>query len=140
MKTKGAARYAKTSRFSDATNLACEWQRLRLALLTDQDGILTETRRRLARLARTRGVEPLAIEDVVQETLLEAWSHLDRLHTPAGFHLWIDEICCNVCRRAAHRREVDLLRRAPLSSSAPDEDEIDILAQLPAPEAFDPFE
>lgn len=117
-----------------------EWQRLRSALLTDQDGILTETRRRLARLARARGVEPHVIEDVVQETLLEAWSHLDRLHTPAGFHLWIDEICRNVCRRAAHRREVDLLRRVPLSSSAPGEDEIDILAQLPAPEAFDPFE
>lgn len=48
-----------------------EWQRLRSALLTDQDGVVTETRRRLARLARARGVEPHAIEDVVQETLLE---------------------------------------------------------------------
>ncbi len=117
-----------------------EWQRLRSALLTDQDGILTETRRRLARLAQARGVEPHAIDDVVQETLLEAWSHLDRLHAPAGFHLWIDEICRNVCRRAAHRREVDLLRRAPLSSPAPDEEECDVLAQLPAPEEFDPLE
>ncbi|HJT55567.1 MAG TPA: RNA polymerase sigma factor, partial [Ktedonobacteraceae bacterium] len=117
-----------------------EWQRLRSALLTDQDGILTETRQRLARLAQARGIEPHTIDDVVQETLLEAWSHLERLHTPAGFSLWIDEICRNVCRRAAHRREVDLLRRAPLSSPAPDEEEPDLLAQLPAPEAFDPLE
>ncbi|MDQ2907393.1 MAG: RNA polymerase sigma factor [Ktedonobacteraceae bacterium] len=117
-----------------------EWQRLRSALLTNQDGILTETRQRLARLAQARGIEPHTIDDVVQETLLEAWSHLERLHAPAGFPLWIDEICRNVCRRAAHRREVDLLRRAPLSSPAPDEEERDVLAQLPAPEAFDPFE
>ncbi len=117
-----------------------EWQRLRSALLTDQDGILTETRGRLARLARARGVEPQTIDDVVQETLLEAWSHLDRLHAPAGFHLWIDEICRNVCRRATHRREVDLLRRPLLPAPASDEEEIDILTQLPAPEAFDPVE
>lgn len=115
-----------------------EWQRLRSALLTDQDGILTETRQRLARLARARGIEPHTIDDVVQETLLEAWSHLERLHTPAGFLPWIDEICRNVCRRAAHRREVDLLRRAPLLDE--DEEEYDVLAQLPAPEAFDPLE
>ncbi len=117
-----------------------EWQRLRSALLTDQGGILTETRQRLTLLARARGIEPHAIDDVVQETLLEAWSHLERLHTPAGFHLWIDEICRNICRRVTHRREVDLLRRVPFSSPAPDEDEIDILAQLPAPDAFDPLE
>lgn len=117
-----------------------EWQRLRSALLTDQDGILTETRQRLARLAQARGIELHAIDDVVQETLLEAWSHLERLHTPAGFHLWIDEICRNVCRRTAHRREMDLLRRAPLSAPVPDEEERDVLAHLPAPDAFDPFE
>ena len=117
-----------------------EWQRLRSALLTDQDGILTETCQRLARLAQARGIELHAIDDVVQETLLEAWSHLERLHTPAGFHLWIDEICRNVCRRTAHRREMDLLRRAPLSSPVPGEEEPDVLAHLPAPDAFDPFE
>ncbi|HEU5378732.1 MAG TPA: sigma-70 family RNA polymerase sigma factor [Ktedonobacteraceae bacterium] len=117
-----------------------EWQRLRSALLTDQDGILTETRRRLARLAQARGIEPHAIDDVVQETLLEAWSHLERLHTPAGFPLWIDEICRNVCRRTAHRREMDLLRRTSLSSPVPNEEERDVLAHLPAPDAFDPFE
>jgi RNA polymerase sigma-70 factor (ECF subfamily) len=57
------------------------------------------------------------IDDVVQETLLEAWSHLDRLHSPAGFHAWIDEICRNVCRRTARRREMDLRRHISLLDS-----------------------
>src|SRR5690349_8515667 len=85
-----------------------ERERLRSALLADQDGIPTATRLRLARIARARGIEPHVIDDVVQETLLEAWSHLDRLYAPAGFHAWVDEICRNICRRAAHRRAMDL--------------------------------
>jgi RNA polymerase sigma factor (sigma-70 family) len=91
-----------------------ERQWLRSALLADQDSFLTATRLRLARLAHARGVEPDVIDDVVQETLFEAWRHLDRLHSPAGFHLWIDEICRNVCRRADHRRAVDIRRNVPL--------------------------
>ncbi|MEO7021878.1 MAG: sigma-70 family RNA polymerase sigma factor [Ktedonobacteraceae bacterium] len=91
-----------------------ERQWLRSALLADQDGILTATRLRLARIAQARGVESYVIDDVVQETLLEAWSHLDRLHSPAGFHFWVDEICRNICRRAARRRELDMLRHVPL--------------------------
>ena len=55
-----------------------ERQWLRSALLADQDGILTATRLRLARIARARGIEPHVVDDVVQETLLEAWSHRDR--------------------------------------------------------------
>ncbi|HLZ64499.1 MAG TPA: sigma-70 family RNA polymerase sigma factor [Ktedonosporobacter sp.] len=95
-------------------SLPGERQRLRLALLTDQDGLLTATRQRLARLAHARGVEPTAIDDVVQETLLEAWSHLERLHSPGGFHPWIDEICRNICRRYARCQQENLLRYAPL--------------------------
>lgn len=119
-----------------------ERQWLRSALLADQDGILTATRLRLARIARARGIEPHSIDDVVQETLLEAWSHLERLHSPAGFHPWIDEICRNICRRAARRREMDLLRHVPLlqpSSTMEYEEgsnEIDLLAA----ETSDPLE
>ncbi|HET8844126.1 MAG TPA: RNA polymerase sigma factor [Ktedonobacteraceae bacterium] len=91
-----------------------ELQRLRLALLTDQSDLLTATRQRLVRLARARGIEPHLLDDVVQETLLEAWGHLERLQAPAGFHAWIDEICRNVCRRAVVRRRTDLLRNEPL--------------------------
>jgi RNA polymerase sigma factor (sigma-70 family) len=84
------------------------------ALLTNKEDVLRATRPRLIRLAQLRGVAPDAIEDVVQETLLEAWKHLDRLQSPDGFQFWINEICRNVCRRYARRRAGDLLRHIPL--------------------------
>lgn len=119
-----------------------ERQWLRSALLADQNGILTLTRLRLARIARARGVEPHVIDDVVQETLLEAWSHLERLHSPAGFHVWIDEICRNICRRAARRREMDLLRHVPLlqPSSAMEYENVSNETDLLAADTLDPLE
>ena len=70
-------------------NLPGERERLRLALLTDQNGLLTATRQRLTRIAQARGIEPQSIEDVVQETLLEAWRSLDRLHSPHALSRWL---------------------------------------------------
>ena len=78
-----------------------ERERLRSALLADQDGILTSNRKRLARIAHARGIVPDAVDDVVQETLAEAWRTLDRLHSPIGFSFGLDEICRNICRRVA---------------------------------------
>jgi RNA polymerase sigma-70 factor (ECF subfamily) len=121
-----------------------EW--LRSALLTDQDGILTATRRRLGRIARARGMEPHVVDDVIQETLLEAWSHLDRLRSPAGFHPWVDEICRNVCRRENRKRQRDALRYAPAQLVTGALDEMaglqtdGALLDLPAPARSDPFE
>jgi RNA polymerase sigma-70 factor (ECF subfamily) len=46
-------------------------------------------------------------EDVVQETLVEAWRHLETLREPARFQAWLDGICRNVCRR--QRRKDDTL-------------------------------
>jgi RNA polymerase sigma-70 factor (ECF subfamily) len=107
-----------------------EYQRLREALLTDHNGLLTATLARLARLARARGVESSAIDDVVQETLLEGWSHLHRLTFPAGFPAWIDEICRNVCRRHARRRQRESRRttvsRAPFLDADPLSGEQDV--------------
>jgi RNA polymerase sigma-70 factor (ECF subfamily) len=123
-----------------------ERQRLKIALLTDQDGILTTTRMRLIRLARARGIEAQAIDDVVQETLLEAWGHLERLYSPEGFHLWIDEICRNVCRRYTHKQQMNLLRNVPMQHSplhANDEDAIgeqDVFPDFPDFTLFDPLE
>lgn len=114
-----------------------EW--LRSALLTDQDGVLTITRRRLARIARARGMDPQAIDDVIQETLLEAWSHLDRLRSVAGFHPWVDEICRNICRRVNRKRQRDALYYAPAQRVTGALDEMtgpendDALLDLPAP-------
>lgn len=118
-----------------------ERQWLRSALLEDHDGILTTTRLRLARLARARGVEPHLIDDVVQETLLEAWSHLERLQSPAGFHLWIDEICRNICRRAARRKATELSRQVPLLQPSTTEEENSIEEEnLFVADIFDPLE
>ncbi len=82
--------------------------------LGDSAGWMTSARPRLRRLARLRGVPGDAIEDVVQETLLEAWAHLDRLYTPAGVHAWLDEICRNICRRHARSHFREQQHRAPL--------------------------
>lgn len=122
-----------------------EHQRLRLALLTDQNGTLTTILQRLARIARARGVDNGAIDDVVQQTLLEAWSHLDRLTSPAGFQLWIDEICRNVCRRYARSMQTDLIRNVPLPLSCQDaestshEEGTSPISDLPDPAAPDPL-
>jgi RNA polymerase sigma factor (sigma-70 family) len=123
-----------------------ELRRLQDALLTDRDGQLSATCLRLTRIAQARGVAADAIDDVVQETLLEAWNHLDRLYTPEGFHAWIDEICRNICRRYAHRRTVDLLRHTPLSwpysalEQSSGESEADLLTAIPDADAPDPLE
>ncbi|GAC1346693.1 MAG: hypothetical protein NVSMB27_10730 [Ktedonobacteraceae bacterium] len=123
-----------------------EHQRLRLALLTDQNGLLTATRLRLARIAQARGVDTNAIDDIVQETLLEAWSHLGRLSAPAGFQAWIDEICRNVCRRYARKRQAHMLRHVPLPRSYQgneftlDEDDASPLTNILDPSVPDPLE
>lgn len=89
-------------------------QRLQEELFRDQDELLSRTRSRLIRVALARGITSDMIDDVMQETFLEAWTHLDRLYAPEGFALWIDEICRNVCRRATRRLAVDLRRSASL--------------------------
>jgi RNA polymerase sigma factor (sigma-70 family) len=113
---------------------------------TDMEGWLNTTRPRLQRLAQLRGVAPDAIDDVVQETLLEAWQSQDRLHTPDGAHRWLDEICRNVCRRYARKRLIDQQRLLAPSASyqhgegAPDETVAALLTTIPDPRALDPLE
>src|SRR5215831_18470049 len=75
---------------------------------TDDDRLAAELERRMAsarprlmRMACAQGLAPDSAEDVVQETLLEAWRHLDRLYEPDAFDAWLGGICRNVCRRYA---------------------------------------
>ena len=123
-----------------------ELQHLRDALLNDEGGQLTATCRRLVRIARARGVAPGVVDDVVQETLLEAWNHMDRLYAPEGFQAWIDEVCRNICRRYMQRQVVELLRSVPLLESdfaaeyERDAGETGLLEALPAGEMSDPLE
>ena len=104
---------------------------------------LAAARPRLYRLAQLRGVPADNLEDVVQETLLEAWRHLDRLSAPEGFHLWLDEICRNICRRQA-RKHLTELRHAFLFQGNSDEDaeeaSLSLLNTIPDHEILDPVE
>ena len=53
----------------------------------------------LIRFALARGVSADGVEDVVQETLLEAWRHLDQLRAIERLEAWLRGICRNVCLR-----------------------------------------
>jgi RNA polymerase sigma-70 factor (ECF subfamily) len=52
----------------------------------------------LAALARRLGVPFDAIDDLVQETLLWAWSQRQTLRSEQRFDAWLDAICRNRCR------------------------------------------
>ncbi|MGH2481857.1 MAG: RNA polymerase sigma factor, partial [Ktedonobacteraceae bacterium] len=98
-------------------------QNRRGIFLNEHEAQFTAARPRLLRIARLRGVPPDAVEDVVQETLLEAWKHLDRLHEPAGFQRWLDEICRNICRRHARKYATDAQRSTLLPGATLDNDD-----------------
>ncbi len=70
----------------------------------------TAARPRLIGFARAFGIPAETAEDVAQETLLEAWRHLHKLHAPGGLESWLTAICRNVCLRHL-RREGALARR-----------------------------
>jgi RNA polymerase sigma factor (sigma-70 family) len=115
----------------------------------DMEGWLNTARPRLHRLAQLRGIPADTIDDVVQETLLEAWQCQDRLHTPDGVHRWLDEICRNVCRRYTRQRLLHQQRvLVPLAPYQHDEGEpehaIDasatLLNSIPDTGAVDPLE
>ncbi len=103
---------------------------------------LASARPRLLRLATVRGVAPDAIDDVVQETLLEAWQYLDRLRSPEHFDAWLDGICRNICRRWQQRQHKLQARHISLLSypSAADQDEDYSMLDLPDPTLLDPAE
>ena len=54
------------------------------ALRTNLDALLEEARPRLLRLVRLNGVVEDVVDDVVQETLVEAWRHIEQLRAQIG--------------------------------------------------------
>jgi RNA polymerase sigma-70 factor (ECF subfamily) len=99
--------------------------------------LLEEARPRLLHLARLNGIPPDQIEDVVQETYLEAWRHLQQLRKPELFAAWLDGICRNVCRRHA-RTLAGFAQGTHLVSL---ENQADVAGwQVLDPLAFDPTE
>jgi RNA polymerase sigma-70 factor (ECF subfamily) len=105
---------------------------------------MAASRPQLLRLARSRGLSAEAADDVVQETLLEAWRHLDALTVPDGFSAWLAAICRNVCRRHARAQRLLAGREVPMDQApAGDGDDASHLSRpidLPDPLALDPAE
>src|SRR5260221_230088 len=114
----------------------------RAALLADMEQVFTEARPRLLRLAHLNGMSPDIADDVVQETMMEAWRHIEKLRDPQRFHAWLDGICRNVCRRY-QTPDGALHRHFSLSTLARDNETTnaaDALLALPDPAAIDPAE
>ncbi|HLX58443.1 MAG TPA: RNA polymerase sigma factor [Ktedonobacteraceae bacterium] len=112
------------------------------ALLADMEQVFTEARPRLLRLAHLNGMSPDIADDVVQETMMEAWRHVENLRDPQRFHAWLDGICRNVCRRYKTPNGA-LHRHFSLSNLARDNETknaADALLALPDPFAIDPAE
>ncbi len=112
-----------------------------MPLASQIEALFSRAEPRLQRLARARQVAPDAIDDVIQETLLEAWKSLEQLRDETRFAAWLDGICRNVCLRHQRRQGVLRTREAPFfpSESEPD-DESAFAAQLADPDSFDPTE
>jgi RNA polymerase sigma factor (sigma-70 family) len=64
-------------------------------------------RRRLVRLCSVLSGDRDAADDLAQETLLEAWRNLHKLHSSANVDAWLSAIARNVCRRSARTRSRD---------------------------------
>ncbi len=91
-------------------------------------------RPRLLRLARLCGIRPDEAEDVVQETLMEAWRSLPNLREPERLSAWLDGICRNICKRHVHTKS-SAPHTSGLSASLDEEG-----LELCDPLAIDPVE
>lgn len=58
---------------------------------------MQQARPGLLRQTTQFGIAAEQTEDVVQETLLQAWRHLAELRAPELFHAWLHGICRNIC-------------------------------------------
>jgi RNA polymerase sigma-70 factor (ECF subfamily) len=61
-------------------------------------------RPRLIRLCTTFVGSGEVAEDLVQETLLEVWLHLDDLRDSSRFQQWLTGIARNICLRSSRAR------------------------------------
>lgn len=115
-----------------------------LRLRGEFDQLLAEAQPRLRRLARRHGLSLDMADDVVQETLMEAWRSLSHLRDPNRFDAWLDGICRNVCRRQARAAARSRAHLTPFSTlAAPthaDEEEAADRLELPDPQALDPLD
>ena len=83
-------------------------------------------RRKLVRLCATVSRDREAAEDLAQETLLEAWRNLHKLHDPTGADQWLAAIARNVCRRWTRRRGRDLALLRPAEEADSRREQLDV--------------
>jgi RNA polymerase sigma-70 factor (ECF subfamily) len=90
---------------------------------------LEKERPRLVRLCTSWLNDPMTAEDVVQETLLEAWRKIETLRDPLAFRGWLAGIARNMSLRRLRRlgRDSSIIQQ--------NADTADILSTIPA--AFD---
>ncbi len=107
------------------------------------DEMFTLARPRLLRLAQQQGVTPDATDDVVQDTFIEAWRHLDHLRTPDRFDAWLNGICRNISLRWNRTHNTTRQRQESLSAfSGAEQDDFSIDRELDIPDLLiaDPAE
>ncbi|MFL5800325.1 MAG: RNA polymerase sigma factor [Roseiflexaceae bacterium] len=93
--------------------------RLPIETTFDIEALLSAERQRLVRLCAHFSGDRDAAEDLVQETLIEAWRHRDRLVDPQGCDRWLTAIARNVSLRWARRQGRDRARRAFFDAETP---------------------
>ena len=106
------------------------------------DEMLAVARPRLVRIAQQQGVTPDAVDDVVQDTLVEAWRHLEHLRTIDRFDAWLNGICRNVSLRCNRNHSTTMQRQEHFSTlldEEQDEPTANVL-DIPDPLAVDPAE
>lgn len=87
---------------------------------------LEQERPYLVRLCSSWLGDPVAAEDVVQETMLEAWYKIDNLRDPQAFRSWLSGIARNMSLRRLRQqgRDLSILQASPQPG--------DILSTLPS--------
>ncbi len=100
-------------------------------------------RPRLAAIARALGIEPDAVDDIIQDTLLMAWWRRAQLRSTERFDAWLDAICRNRCRQHLRVRiPVARGQGSPtvLSLDHLSGDDSTVAADVPDPQASDPLD
>lgn len=94
-------------------------------LVNNLEALLATARPRLAHIAHTYGVPLDGVDDIVQETLVEAWQHLASLRTPERFDAWLNGICRHVSLHWMRVQGTTERRQRPFSSLLSGEEETD---------------